>query len=348
MADPAISVLMATYNGATLVGQTIDCVLAQSFADFELVIIDDCSTDTTPAVVRAYTDPRIRVFSTPHNLGPVGARNQALPELRGRYIAAMDQDDLCLPARFAAQLAYLDAHPDTVLVGTATRLLREGRQVPDRYPAKTTPDLLWWLLHIVNPLVWSSVMFRTDAARQLTPFARNEVLFAEDYDLYHRLAKFGKIARLDEALTIYRWHAQGASRLHEIKMSDSAAKVLAAAYKPWFGPAGQAYAELLVTHVAAGRPVADKSTLNRVAALFVSIERAFVATYSPDADSRALINAEMSRLWWAVARTAIRAGTLSQAVVLDNRPDFAVPAGLTAKELFKSALLGGLRARQKS
>jgi hypothetical protein len=86
--------------------------------------------------------------------------------------------------------------------------------------------------------------------------------------------------------------------------------------------------------------------LDRIAAIFRSVERAFTARYKPDAGSAALIAAEMSRLWWGVARTAIRSGTVSQALVLQHRPDFAAPDGLTQKDLFRSSLIGNIRARR--
>jgi glycosyltransferase involved in cell wall biosynthesis len=344
-AAPAISVIMATYNGAALVGPTIESVLCQNFADFELIIVDDCSTDDTVSVVRRYTDPRVRVLSTGTNQGPVGARNQAFAATRGRFIAALDQDDLCLPTRFARQMAYLADHPDVVLAGTATQGLTGSRLSPDRHPADTTPDFLHFLLHVANPLVWSSVMFRADTARQLAPFERQDYLFAEDYDLYHRMSALGRIGRLDEVLTIYRRHPAGASRTHAARMSESATKVLAGAYEPWFGVAGRTYAALLITHIAAGLPVPDITTLGRIAAILTALRTAFLRDNDVTGPGRRLIDAEMSRLWWDLARTGIRSGIMTAAAITKYRPDFAVPDGLTASQRMASGLIGSLRGR---
>ncbi|MFX6250146.1 hypothetical protein ABTF88_19140, partial [Acinetobacter baumannii] len=93
----------------------------------------------------------------------------------------------CLPERLARQVAYLDTHPDIVLVGSAAEVLDQGSVRASRLPSVTTPALIEWLLQIGNPLVWSSVMLRADAARTLHPFTRPERVYAEDFDLYHRL-----------------------------------------------------------------------------------------------------------------------------------------------------------------
>jgi glycosyltransferase involved in cell wall biosynthesis len=345
-AVPDVSVILTTYHAGDAVKQTIDAVLAQSLVNIELIVVDDCSRDATLPVVRGYDDKRLRLFVTPQHLGMAGARNQAVGVARGRYIAALGQHDLCRKDRLSRQVAYLDAHTDVVLLGAATRIIRDEKEQPDRFPSHTTPGLVWWMLHVLNPLVWSSVMMRADALRGLEFFARDDAPLAEDFDLYHRLGALGRVARLDDALVTRRWQAPVESRVDDLRMTNSAAKVLAEAYKPWFGPASQAYAELMVTHIAAGRPVSEASTLNRIAAVMQSVERNFAAAYQPDSESRGLILAEMSRLWWAAARAAIRAGTVSQALAMENRPDFAAADGLTPKDLFRSSLIGGLRARR--
>ncbi len=343
---PDVSVVLTTRDAGERVRAAIDSVLGQSLADFELIVVDDCSSDTTVSVLRGYDDKRMRVFATPRSLGRAGAREQAIGIARGRYIAALGQDDVCKPDRLARQMAYMESHPDTVLLATATTVLRDEKPHPDRYPALTTPDFLWWLLHIVNPVVWSSVMMRAEALRAVANGGTDEFPLAEDYDLCHRLHDAGRVARLDDALVTRHWVEPNVSRVDDLRMNASAAKVLARAYEPWFGPTSHAYADLMVTHVAAGRPVPEAATLDRIAAIFRSVERAFTARYKPDAGSAALIAAEMSRLWWGVARTAIRSGTVSQALVLQHRPDFAAPDGLTQKDLFRSSLIGNIRARR--
>ena len=173
---PRVTVLMAAYNGAKLIGESLDSLLAQGFADFEVVVVDDASTDATADVVGAYADPRIRLLRNPENLGVVGTRNRAYAAARGEYIAILDQDDLSRPGRLAAQVAHLDSHPASALVATDIDIIEEGRLRDSGRGSHvdTNPAVLRWMLHIGNPLVHSSVMFRAAAARRLGVYLRQD------------------------------------------------------------------------------------------------------------------------------------------------------------------------------
>jgi glycosyltransferase involved in cell wall biosynthesis len=188
---PAVSVLMTTWNGAGgngaggnaaagngggrrrsdrsggFIGAAIASVLAQSFTDFELIVVDDGSTDATPSVLAGIGDPRLRVLRQAANGGVVAARNAGLAAARGRYVAALDHDDLSHPHRLARQVTYLDAHPGVVLVATEIEIEAAGRRTAPDHPTGGEPALIRWLLHVDNPLTWSSVMFRADAVRRL-------------------------------------------------------------------------------------------------------------------------------------------------------------------------------------
>ena len=255
MSAPTVSVIMAAYNGATLIEETIDSLIAQSFTDWELIVVDDCSPDDTVAVVRAYDDPRIRLIESERNGGPVVARNRAFAATAGRYIAALDQDDLCLPERLAKQVAFLDANPDVVLVSTAAQFLMDGKVSAGNWPRPLSPGLIDWLMRLQNPIVWSSVMFRSDAARRLVPFERPEMRYVEDFDFYHRIRKHGLLAQIDEELLLYRCHAGGASQMFNGMMRDHA-EALISGHAPDIAP-------LLVRHVMARDPVPDGATLER-------------------------------------------------------------------------------------
>ena len=115
----------------------------------------------------------------------------------------LDHDDLSRPTRLAKQVAYLEEHPGTMLVGTAAHTLDNGALTPTRHPPRSSPMMIRWLLYVANPLICSSIMFRADGVRRLDIFLREEYKYADDYDLYHRLMPFGDIARLDEPLTIF-------------------------------------------------------------------------------------------------------------------------------------------------
>ncbi|MBO9623521.1 MAG: glycosyltransferase family 2 protein [Sphingomonas sp.] len=341
MSAPAVSVIMAAYNGAAFVTETIDSLFAQSFGDFELIVVDDCSTDDTRAVLARFDDPRIRVIAAEVNQGPVHARNRAFAEARGRYIAGLDQDDICLPHRFERQIAWLDAHPETVLVGSRALLLEDGETARWPGPDDLTSAMIDWLMLVQNPLVWSSVMFRADAARRLDPFERPELRYAEDFDLYHRLRRFGTLDRIEEELLLYRCHPGGASQKYRETMGASAARVLEEHYAPVFGDEAPSRAALVVRHFFARDPVPDRATLERLADTLAALHRHFVATRDLDPETRARIDGEHARLWWLVARPAIRRGTIGLRHALATRPAGAAPA---RTDQFLSAVVGQARA----
>jgi glycosyltransferase involved in cell wall biosynthesis len=342
MTVPTVSVIMPAYNGAALIGDTIQSVLAQSFADFELVIVDDCSTDTTWDLLQTFADPRIRCFRAEQNGGPVATRNQAFGHARGRYIVGLDQDDLCTADRFARQVAFLEANPDVALVASACRLLRDGQEQAWPMLEGLTPQSIDWLMMLCNPLAWSSVMFRADAARRLVPFERQEVLYAEDFDLYHRIRAFGKIARIDAPLLVYRCHPEGASKRFEDAMCASAARVLAEQYRPIFGDRAEDYAALVGRHLMHGEVVPDLATLRKVAGIMALLHSHFLDCHPPDAASRAIIEREYSRLWWMLVRPALRWGVVQLRDVLDLRP-LAMPLTLRHPDWLLSSLLGNVR-----
>lgn len=346
MTTPIVSVVMPAYNGAQLIGETIESVLAQSFTDFELIIVDDCSTDTTWDVIHSFSDPRIRCFRAAENGGPVTARNIGFAQVRGRYIAGLDQDDLCAPDRFAQQVAFLDAHAHVALVASACTLLRDGCELPWQGTGSLTSQAIDWLLMMRNPLVWSSVMFRTDAARQLTPFERPEMLFAEDFDLYHRIRAHGDIARLDAPLLVYRCHPDGVSKKFHEKMSVSAAAVLTEYYAAIFGPHARENALLVERHLMAETLVPDLSTLTRILQIMAALHQYFIDQNNPDADTQKAIQREYIRLWWGLLCPALRHRTVVLRDVLPLRPD-CVPLSLRQPQWLVSPVIGWVRALLK-
>lgn len=345
--SPRVSVIMAAYKGASLVGETIASLYAQSFVDWELIVVDDCSPDDTLAVLRSFDDPRIRVIASDRNGGPVVARNRAFAEVRGSYVAALDQDDICLPERFARQVAFLDAHPEAVLVSTAADFLVDGRIEPGSWPRPLTPGLIDWLMLVQNPIVWSSVMFRAEAARRLDPFERPEMRYVEDFDLYHRLRAFGQLAQIDEVLLHYRDHAAGASNTFTDTMRAHAVKLLAGRHAELLGAADPEIAPLAVRYCMAREPIPDGATLRTLFAGIASI-RAHFDRLGHDAHTLALVDREISRLWWRICRTGVRSGTLALPQALAVRPAAVRIGEGQAADMMVSQLIGGVRALRRA
>ena len=340
---PTVSVIIAAYNGAALITNTLRSLSAQTLRDWEAVVVDDCSTDDTLAVVRAYPDPRVRVIVAARNGGPVRARNLAVEHARGRYLAGLDHDDLCRPERLARQVAYLGRHPDVVLVGTQAAMLSGGEVRASSHAPVTSPALIEWLLLIENPLVWSSVMVRADAARALEPFTRPELLYAEDFDLYHRLARVGRVARLDEELLIYRQHAGGLSKRFADAMGASAGAVLAEAYRPMLGEDARAAAALVAAHVMAQQPVPDRATLDRLGQVLTMLQAHHLAARAVSRDDRRLIRWETARRWARIGRAGLRTGALRLGDAVATRPDHLGLGYAGVDQLLWSSLIGGAR-----
>ena len=300
---PRVSVLMTTRNGAAWIGESLASVFAQDFGDFELVVVDDGSTDGTPEILAGVRDGRLRVLRNATSQGIAGGRNIGLAACVGTYVAVLDHDDLSLPARLSRQVAYLDAHPATVLVGTGVAILRDGVVSQSGQAGRVSEDGLRMLLHLGNPLTWSSVMFRRDALQRVMQdgcVLRRAAEPADDFDLYHRLLACGGAARLDAVLTQYRWHTSNTTYRMAAQMAERAAAVLARAYAPWFGEDAHGLAVLVVRHLSDRVPVPDPVTLDRLLGVVDQ-----VAHELSGQDCAALARA----LRWRLLRAALRGGS---------------------------------------
>lgn len=305
LAVPRVSVLMTTYNGERTLADSVASILAQRMTDFELVVVDDASSDETRALLRGFTDTRLVVIRNETRLGIAEARNRGFSHCRAGYVAALDHDDLSDPNRLELQAAYLDAHPGVVLVGTAVQELRDRVVTPEDQPPRTTPALLRLLLHFDNPLAWSSVMLRADLLRRLAPSPlRRDFEPADDFDLYHRLLEWGDIARIDAPLTTYRWHASNASYGSK-PMTERAVRVLTRAYTPWFGSDAAAAAALVVRHGNNRVAATDTATLARLHAIVRRVSAELAAAHPMD---RPQIPAGVRQVLWRFTRASVRTG----------------------------------------
>ncbi|MBK8475409.1 MAG: glycosyltransferase [Opitutaceae bacterium] len=232
MSTPAISVIVPVYNAAHYLAAAITSVQAQTFRDFEIIAVDDGSTDDSKAVLDrlAAADARLQVVSRP-NTGIVGALNDGLAAARGEFVARMDADDLSLPPRFARQLAFLHTHPECVCVGSAFlymdasgSLLKECRRPTDH--ATIERELL---AGNGGAIIHPAAMFRRAAVERAGRY-RPEAQWIEDLDLYLRLARRGHLANLPEVLFHYRLHEQSVNFTRNQGRQERKLAVLAEAH----------------------------------------------------------------------------------------------------------------------
>ncbi|MBM4288286.1 MAG: glycosyltransferase family 2 protein [Deltaproteobacteria bacterium] len=200
--DPALSVIIPTFNRAALVREAIDSVLAQTCHDFELIVVDDGSWDQTAAVVAAYGS-KIRLIRHTQRRGVSAARNIGADRARGEWLAFLDSDDLWLPRKIETQLAYVRHHPEVRISQTEELWLRRGRWVnPGRRHQKRGGDVFTHSLDLclISP---SAVMLPRRLFLQAGGF--DEALPAcEDYDLWLRLTWREPVGLISEPLVIKR------------------------------------------------------------------------------------------------------------------------------------------------
>lgn len=221
---PLISVLLPAYNCAATLADAAQSILAQSLGDFELIIVNDGSTDGTAAVLDALAaqDPRVRPVHQA-NGGIVQALNAALALARGEFVARMDGDDRAHPERFAAQVAHLRAHPACVCVGTLFRLMdAQGQITSVQNPIRNfrQTDLALLPPHVAT-LPHPSIMLRRAQLQGLGGY-RHGFSHAEDYDLFLRLAEVGPLGIVQQPLLDYRIHAGSLSSTNLERQVDSA------------------------------------------------------------------------------------------------------------------------------
>ena len=204
-----VSVVIPVYNKAPFLRACLDSVFAQTFGDFEVIAVDDASTDDSLAILRACTDPRLRVEALPRNQGPAGAAQHAMDRATGTYIMRVDADDVLMPGRFAQQVQWLDAHPDVGVLGTGARIL--GDRVPSRRRPAADADLRAQLLFgvaVFQPTsAYRTAVLRAHHLRYDQAWPR----FGEDWLFQLRLARHTCFANLPQELITYRHGPQGIS-----------------------------------------------------------------------------------------------------------------------------------------
>jgi glycosyltransferase involved in cell wall biosynthesis len=204
MSAPEVSVVLSVRNGGADLPKAIESILAQTFSDFELIAINNGSTDGTRSYLDGIADPRVRVFHQA-DAGLAAALNRGISLARGRYIARQDHDDLADPSRIAKQVEFLDAHPGHALVGTRAEIWTGDRPSGRFHDHPADDEILRFDLLFDNPFVHSSIMMRKVALDRVGVYATDPARQPpEDYELWSRISRHYRVANLPERLTVYR------------------------------------------------------------------------------------------------------------------------------------------------
>ena len=209
--EPRVSVLMTIYNADPYLKEAIDSILTQKFSDWELIAVDDGSTDQSTEILSTYDDPRVRVFTLPENTGRTPALRYAFEQVRGEYIAVLDADDVALPGRLARQVEFLDNHDEVVIVGSWVQIIDETSRITSTLELPTNSEEIHDCLGWATPMAHSSVMYRSAVASKVGGYPE-EFAYAQDLALMQALAKNGRLANIDDFLC--QWRVSTKSMTH--------------------------------------------------------------------------------------------------------------------------------------
>ena len=213
---------MPVYNAGRFIRDAVTSILAQSFTDFELIIVDDGSSDDSLSIVNSFGDSRIKLLKNGSNMGVVYTRNRGLTETTGEYYAPFDADDVALPDKFRRQVGFLQSHPDFGMVGSWARTIDEkGNILAKRWKLTAKPEEVPAILLFRNYFVQSAVVIR----RRDVPEGgyREGFDIGEDYRMWIEIAGKVKTWNLPEYLLFYRFHQDSttAGSKHGIQYYDS-------------------------------------------------------------------------------------------------------------------------------
>lgn len=196
----SVSVLMPVYNTKyDFLRQAIESILSQTYEDFELIIINDASTDNAEDVILSYKDNRIKYYKNERNLKLIATLNKGLDLCSGKYIARLDSDDYCSSQRLEKQVEYMDTHPETGVLGTLFEFVPEHvREIVN------VEDIPLCIRYIPGCLLHSSAMMRKSVLTDNKLYYNSDCLHAEDFKMWSDISRVANVAVLPEVLTYYR------------------------------------------------------------------------------------------------------------------------------------------------
>lgn len=210
--NPSITVLLPVYNAEAFVGEAIESILLQTFTDFELLIINDGSTDGSKKIIESFKDQRIRFVDNEKNIKLIATLNKGIDLAKGKYIARMDADDISLPNRLEMQFRFMENHPDVGICGTGFETFGKEQKVV-KYPERDE-DIRTMMLYQI-PLCHATAILRRKVFINANLFFNSKFLHAEDYELWTRVADYTKLANIQDVLYMVRTHKGSVSQQYK-------------------------------------------------------------------------------------------------------------------------------------
>jgi len=217
---PKVSVVMAVYNGEKYLREAVESILNQTYRDFEFVIVNDGSKDSSLDIIKSYNDPRIRLVINEKNMGLIFSLNRGLSEAKTDLIARMDADDISVPERLEKQYDFMKQNPDITVVGTAIEVINQDGKFVYLQPALEKDEAIKRGLSAGCMFSHPTTMFRKKPVLSVGGY-RKESKAAEDYDLWVRLADDYKFANINFPYLKYRKHGNNKSLGEKSIRSDT-------------------------------------------------------------------------------------------------------------------------------
>lgn len=207
---PTVSILFPIYNTASFLKESIDSILCQTYTDFELIALDDCSPDNAKEILEEYDDPRIVRYRGERNQGLANVLNVGMNMARGKYVARMDSDDISLPNRLEVQIKYLKEHPDIDLCSCGMELFGARSEI---WVRESDPEKIKITALHHSPILHASSVWRKESFDKFGLRFRQDMVPAEDYDMWCRAIAAGlKLVNIPEVLYRYRIHESQATQ----------------------------------------------------------------------------------------------------------------------------------------
>lgn len=231
---PTVSVVMPVYNGERFLREAIESILSQTFKDFEFIIVNDGSVDSTENILEHYKelDTRIQIHSNEGNQGIISSLNTGCQLAQGKYIARMDADDISMQHRFEKQVEYLDANSDVTILGTAAEIIDENNRSLGYQILPSECNTTRWFLIFGNCLMHPTVMIRREPL-ELLKYYNPQAYGAEDYDLWVRASDVAQLNNLSDVLFKYRVWSFSTTAQISPKMEERSIEIVTNTVSKW-------------------------------------------------------------------------------------------------------------------
>ncbi len=268
---PLVSLVLCVYNGEEYLRDTLDSIVAQTYKNWELIVIDDCSKDSTPVILSEYAarDERVKVNRNLENLRLQKSLNCGLSFVTGKYVVRIDADDICALNRLERQVAFMEAHPELQLSYCRFLQLRNGAIVRCPFNMRGDVDAVRALLLVTNPVIHPGVIVRADVVCRMR--YREDLTCTEDLEIWQRMDMNGmKMAAQDEYLLLYRIHDKQITANSSVRQREEFAKVTREYYRTMLFELSDKQMEFLTT----GMYFTDHIDVDKLIEFFDAMRRA--------------------------------------------------------------------------